>query len=634
MIQEFLVEMNIPWFLQCIVCVIITIGVYFLLNFIVKKEKIRNCIGKYPSLSLLLIAVVSFCQLEIANHNIFFRTMSVMNIAINILTLFVFLEILYITLNRAWISIIVWEIVTAILGVANYYTLYFRGTPVTAQDIPSIKTAINVSSDLNFTLMLVASFLLLVTACCIVYACFLRRYEEKRIGRWHIRAIKAAAGIFFLWFIYSCSYSPKPANTSAWIWRDQYWAYGYTACSFESVQRAIHIIEKPEDYTSDLAVEKMDAYRGASVTVSEADKSDKPDIILILNETLFDFSLIHDFETDEPVMPYMDSLENVIRGYVSVPTIGGGTNRSEYELLTSNSLYLMKDILPFWSLDLNGANSVSSVLQQQGYYTMAFHQGLRGNYNRDKKYVELGFDDYWFEDDMESYELVHGNISDKSGYEFIIEKYEQRDTGKPFFAYNLTMQNHISYRTNIDITVHPTSGFEGMEEQASIYLSCLRESDNAFRYLTEYFSKVNCPVIICMMGDHGPDYAATVAKKAGLNEVVQKYGDKCTPLLIWSNYGLEEENWGIIAMPYVVPRLLEISGTGLTESPYYMYLNEMSESVPILTAYESYCDVDGVIHNYSDVTEYSDQILDYWYFEYYNVHEKEKENNAFFQSEG
>lgn len=514
-------------------------------------------------------------------------------------------------------------------SVVNYYTLYFRGTPVTVQDIPAIKTAINASADLKFTLLLVVSFLLLVMVCCILYACLLRRYEVEGRGMWYFRVIRAVTSTFFLWFIYCCSFSPKPANTSAWIWRDQYWEYGYTACSFESVQRAFHIIEKPEGYTSDLALEKMEAYKVTSDTVGDAEK---PDIILILNETLFDFSLIHDFETNEPIMPYMDSLENVIRGYVSVPTIGGGTNRSEYELLTSNSLYLMKDILPFWSLDLNGANSVSSVLQQQGYYTMAFHQGLRGNYNRDKKYVEMKFDDFWFEDAMESYEVVHGNISDKSGYEFIIEKYEQRDVSKPFFAYNLTIQNHVSYRTNIDITVHPTSGFEGMEEQASIYLSCLRETDNAFRYLTEYFSQVDRPVIICILGDHGPDYAATVAKKGDLGAVVHKYGEKCTPLLIWSNYGLEEEDWGITSMPYVVPRLLEVAG--VEESSYYMYLRDMSEKVPILTAYESYCDIDGLIHDYSDVTEYSDLILNYWYFEYYNVHEKEKENNAFFQCNG
>lgn len=75
MIQEFLIGMDIPWFIQCLVCVIIAVGVYFLLNFILKIEKIHDYIGKYPSLSLLLAAIVSFCQLEIANHNIFFKTM-------------------------------------------------------------------------------------------------------------------------------------------------------------------------------------------------------------------------------------------------------------------------------------------------------------------------------------------------------------------------------------------------------------------------------------------------------------------------------------------------------------------------------------------------------------------------------
>lgn len=626
MIQKFLTGIDAPWFLQCAVCTAVGVCVYFLLKLIFRTEKGRRRLCGYPDLSLLFTAVIGFCQLEIANHNVFPRTMPLLNIGINILTLFAFLEIIYILCNRAWLAIIVGEVITAVLGVANYYTLYFRGTPVTAQDIPSIRTALNVSSDLKFTLQIVASFLLLVTVCSIMYAWFLRRCETVHKRNYKGKAVRAAISLTFLWFIYASSCSPKPANTSAWIWRDQYWKYGYTACSIESVQRALHIIEKPEGYTTESALEKMESYEK---TLIPSYDFQKPDIILILNETLFDFSLIHDFETNEPVMPYMDSLKNVIRGYVSVPTIGGGTNRSEYELLTSNSLSLMKDILPFWSLDLKDANSISSVLQQQGYYTMAFHQGIRGNYNRDKKYPEMGFDDVWFEDDMESYELVHGNISDKSGYEFLIEKYEQRDKNKPFFAYNLTIQNHISYRTNIDITVYPVSGFEGMEEQASIYLSCLRESDNAFRFLTEYFSQVENPVIICMVGDHGPDYAATVAKKAGLDKKVQKYGEKCTPLIIWSNYGLKDENWGITSMPYVVPRLLRTAG--VEESPYYRYVCELSEEIPILTAYDSYCDRNGVDYRYSDITEFSQQILDYWYFEYYNVHEKEKKSNTFFQ---
>lgn len=52
---------DVPWFLQCIVCAMIAVGVYFLIKFILKIEKIHDCIGKYPSLSLPLIAIVNFC---------------------------------------------------------------------------------------------------------------------------------------------------------------------------------------------------------------------------------------------------------------------------------------------------------------------------------------------------------------------------------------------------------------------------------------------------------------------------------------------------------------------------------------------------------------------------------------------
>lgn len=627
MVQDILEGLNIPWLVQVIVGTGIAGGIYLLLRVLFQKKKFAEFVGKYPVLSLFLISCVQFAQLEIANHNIFFRNMSLLNMGINILTLFAFLIVIYTVTNRAWLSIIVQEVVVTVLGVCNYYVLQYRGTPITAQDIPSVTTALNVSADLEFSLQIVASVLVVVGAGCIIYAPFLRKEEVVRRKKYLWRIIFAAASVFFLWFIYFCDYSPKPSNTSAWVWRDQYWSYGYTACSFESVQRAANIIEKPEGYTSEIALEKMQKYEEESDSADTG--GEKPDIILILNETFYDFSLTHDFSTDEPVTPYLDSLDDVIRGYVTVPTIGGGTNRSEYELLMSNSLYLMKDILPFWALDLKGENSIVSLLQEQGYYTMAFHQGNGENYNRNRKYVEMGFDDVFFEDDMEDYELVHGYISDQSGYEFLIEQYEQRDQSKPFFAYNLTIQNHISDQP-MDLTVHTTSGFEGLQERADIYLSCLRQSDEAFRYLTEYFEQVDRPVIICMLGDHGPEYAGSVEKKSDLSDVVQRYGDRCTPIYIWSNQGDMQGDWGITSLPYVVPKLLQTAGVQI--SPYYSYLEALSEEVPILTAYDSYSDKNGDIYGYQENSIYSEKIQDYWYFEYYNVHEKNRDN-TFFESE-
>ena len=41
-------------------------------------------------------------------------------------------------------------------------------------------------------------------------------------------------------------------------------------------------------------------------------------------------------------------------------------------------------------------------------------------------------------------------------------------------------------------------------EQAEQYLSLVKKTDNAFKQLTNYFSKVKEPTIIVMFGDHQP----------------------------------------------------------------------------------------------------------------------------------
>lgn len=60
-------------------------------------------------------------------------------------------------------------------------------------------------------------------------------------------------------------------------------------------------------------------------------------------------------------------MENLIQGQVVVPVAGGGTNKSEYELLTSNSMELMNTSStdPFNILKLKNANSVVSILKQK-----------------------------------------------------------------------------------------------------------------------------------------------------------------------------------------------------------------------------------------------------------------------------
>ena len=64
------------------------------------------------------------------------------------------------------------------------------------------------------------------------------------------------------------------------------------------------------------------------------------------------------------------NLPNSIYGHTISPHVGGGTNSSEYEMLSSNSLMLMPSITPFNWLNLHKANSLVSNLKDLGMPTL------------------------------------------------------------------------------------------------------------------------------------------------------------------------------------------------------------------------------------------------------------------------
>ena len=130
--------------------------------------------------------------------------------------------------------------------------------------------------------------------------------------------------------------------------------------------------------------------------MAEADPQDYPDIVLILSESFYDISLVTDPQTDVDYLATLHSLENSIQGHTISPHIGGGTNHSEYEMLTSNSLMLAPAVTPYNWLDLDGAESIVSYLKDLGYATLAAHPYTGSNYNRDTAWVRLGFDETHF----------------------------------------------------------------------------------------------------------------------------------------------------------------------------------------------------------------------------------------------
>lgn len=357
--------------------------------------------------------------------------------------------------------------------------------------------------------------------------------------------------------------------------------------------------------------------------------------MLILNETFFDLNQVADIQTDVPYLAGISGLDNLLSGYALSPNAGGGTNNSEYELLSSNSLYLMPGITPFVALDLTDAKTVSSHMGALGYRTSAAHSGASSNYSRSYAYPALQFQNVRFIQDFQdltTYEQ-RAYATDESVYKNLIRWYEEDPKDQPRFHYLLTIQNHGDYDVlpQESDTVHVQNDFGYYTEIINEYLTQIKQSDEAFVELTRYFSQVDRPVIVCMVSDHAPTFAKEIASKS-LSEQERNLVTRKVPLLIWANYPLEQQDLGTMSMNYVVPTLLDIAGVQL--SPYYSYLLQLKEQVPILTSYGDYYDAQGNRYTYDTDTgaPYEEAVDNYFYLEYENL--KKERNQAFFQPYG
>lgn len=572
----------------------------------------------------LLSAVISYLCLEVGNKNLLMN--GLFYTPINILTVFSLTAAVYIIVRRWRAASILTGTACALLGTVNYYTLLYRNQPVSTQDIHNIGTSLDVLGSYKLGVSIWVLMIIALFGANIYVSFLLGRAEKVRKRRTGAKILHSACLIAFcsafLFLVYFGKNPIKPRNTFVWSWEETYYKYGFAASSIEVGQNSMNPVKMPEGYSDNAA-------EAAAKSVVPTSGGDTPDVILILNETFYDLRDIADIETDEEFMPFIDRSDDLIKGRAVVAGTGGGTNKSEYELLTSNSIQLMPGITPFNYLDFSNANSVVSFLDKQGYTSFGAHCANSLNYSRGKVYPQLGFDRILFKDDFENAESYGKRwyATDESVYRKLIEEYEEMPDS-PRFMYMLTIQNHGGWDLNAESedTVHVRGDFGEYTDDINEYLSCIRKSDEAFEALTEYFADNDRHTIICMVGDHCPSFAEALTEGSGLERTMKL---RSTPYVVWSNYELENEFPSEISMPFIVPCLLKTAGCEM--SAYYEYMTELSKSVPVLTAFNVYRAADGKIYKYSDETEYKETVDDYFNLEYNNTGSKAKRDDGIFR---
>ncbi len=572
---------------------------------------------------IILVTFFEWLQLDIScNLEKGMHTIELQTIILNICIMLIFNFIVYILTNRLWLTMIVSGLLWTIIGVTNYYVIQYHGMPFTITELKNFKTAINVLGSYNLDIGSIPIIILIIGTLIVLFSIFKRKYEIAKKRSLKAAILPCFAIAVCAVYIFAAGYGDtpiKPKKTIGWSWKEAYGKYGYVACVVEDLYSKSNIINKPENYNYEEVKEIYDKYANkGNAQVQEA----YPDIIFIVNESFYDLKHLTDFETDVDYLKNIRNMDNLLKGYAVSPTPYGGTNSSEYELITSNSLYLMKSgVTPFNVINLKGANSIVSHLKSLGYNTLGTHTESGINYNRISGYNDLGFDSVKFEEEYEDLEYYYGRWyeTDASVYRNMIKWYEEMGD-EPRFLYMLTIQNHGKWDLNDSEydKIHITEGEFEITDTINEYLTSISLSDEAFFDLTEYFKNVDRPVVLCMVGDHCPSFAGEIAD-ADLSADEKALKLRETPLYIWANFELDESELGSIGMPFVVPTLLKVAGVPL--SGYYEYMLDVNRDVPIITAYGKYFDSD---YNCFSVGEglYCDLVNEYFKVEYSNLENK------------
>lgn len=507
---------------------------------------------------------------------------------VNELVILMIFVILFFLFQRAQYAFGIGGILILLASLINFYVYSFRGDGLNYSDIRAVGTAMTVVGNYHF-FMNAELWYSILWFCFFISWGFWCKIPYKGV-KYHvavtaITTVTACSICFF--FIKSDYVEDHGFVVDYWDMEHTEVLNGFLLGFGLTIKDAV--VEKPEGYSEE-KLQEIAATIGE--TISEPGLNEKkPNIIMIMNEAWSDLKVLGDLQTTEPYMPFTDSLmENVTKGNLHVGILGGFTANTEFEALMGDSLaFLPPKAIPYQAYFSRSLPSMASVLKEQGYQTMAMHPSVAFAWNRDKVYEAMGFEEFIDVDQFNvEYEHIRGFISDRCNFNEIIYQYEHREQDKPFFLFDVTIQNHGNYYREIDLPIAITrmGGIENPDaEEVQIYLNLIRITDDAFKELVNYFAGVKEPVIICMFGDHQPllkdDVYDTFYENQDLTDEEELKRKYITPYVIWSNYDNDFTDYGDISANYLGAVLMECAGVDM---PLYdRFLLEMEKEYPVLS---------------------------------------------------
>lgn len=252
--------------------------------------------------------------------------------------------------------------------------------------------------------------------------------------------------------------------------------------------------------------------KAASISLPRAELTEKPDILLLLQESTVNPNIYKLPEGTQLPDLFMFQKDNQLTAHsaMRVQTFGGGTWLSEFAALTglnSDDFGSQKSGVFYFIADhLN--NSLFKEMKANGYYTVVLTPFNRGAYHSGHAYETLGVDRIIQPQELGYPGKIQDNLWTISTEDML--KYAKeilaKETDKPVFIFSLTMYEHGPYKESHsdDYGLKGKVKNAGSEGEFSHYMEKIVASDNAIRDFVDFMAKRERPLMFLYFGDHQP----------------------------------------------------------------------------------------------------------------------------------
>ncbi|WP_284394921.1 LTA synthase family protein [Dyella lipolytica] len=310
-----------------------------------------------------------------------------------------------------------------------------------------------------------------------------------------------------------------------------------------------------------------------------------PDIVVVQSESFFDPSIVRGYENAHLTPNLARLAAGGMSGPLHVPTYGGGTIRTEFEVLTGLSLRYFNNMqFPYLQLNDKVVPSMVRTLRAHGYETVAIHGNDPTFWNRNTAFTALGFDRFVSQSGFPANAAMDGKyMADSAMTDEIMS--QLKDAGAPQFLFAISLEAHGPYdvppKDSVARDAIPVPSAVDAKDKVEVqnYIYHMQHADEELGRLAALLAKRSRPTLLLFYGDHLPGLTDAY-RTTGFVDDQNMLGQPGTWLLI------DPRNPGnpqrIDMASWMLPGLL-LERAGIHDDAYYALTQVLAPSLAKLT---------------------------------------------------